>query len=105
MERGDDAEGDHDRNDMRAREREPPQPGKKRLDQASQRRLADPTEAKRGNGDAKLAGGEVGVELGERVLKRLGIPLPLGDQPLNTAAAHRDHRKFGGNEEAVGRHQ
>ena len=82
-----------------------PKPEEKRLDEASQRRLADPAEAKRGNGDAKLAGGEVGVELGERAVERLGVPLPLGDQALNAAAAHRDHRKFGGDEEAVSRHQ
>ena len=78
---------------------------KKRLNEASQRRLADPAEAKRGNGDAELARGEVGVELGDSAVERLGVPLPLGHQPLDAAAAHRDHRKLGGDEEAVGRHQ
>jgi hypothetical protein len=38
-------------------------------------------------------------------LQRLGIRAALGDELGDTAAADRDQRELGGNEEAVGEHE
>ena len=62
MQRGDDGEGDRHRDGMRAGDGKRAETREQRLDQARQRRLADPAKRERRDGDAELAGGEIGVQ-------------------------------------------
>ncbi len=76
--------------------------GQRRFDQMGDRRLADPAQRQRRDGDAELGGREVGVEIVERMLQRLGVHPLGGNQLHHPAAADGDEREFGGDEEAVG---
>jgi len=70
-----------------------------------ERRLADPAERKRGDGDAELSGGEISVEIVDGALEREGVRAPGGNQLGDAAAAHRHQRELSGDEEAVRRHE
>ena len=48
----------------------------RRLDEVGEGRLADPAERQRGDGDAELGRGEVGIEVAEGSLQRAGIGRP-----------------------------
>ena len=67
----------------------------------SERRLADPPQGQRRNGDAKLGRGKVGVELVHGAQQRRGVPPPVGDHFGDSAAADSDEGEFGGDEKAV----
>lgn len=67
-----------------------------------QGRLADPPQRQRGQGDAELRRGEMGVEPVGGALERPGVEPPLVDQFGDPAAPHRDEGEFRRDEEAVG---
>ena len=84
----------------------PGQHVEERRDQMRERRLADPAERQRGDGDAELGRGEIGVEMVDRALSSVwAFAPPVGDELGDAAAAHRHQREFGGDEEAVGGHE
>src|SRR6185369_8643959 len=56
----------------------------------------------RRDGDPELGGGEVGVEIVERLRQCLRVYPFGGNQLRHPAAPHGDERELGGDEEAVG---
>ena len=78
---------------------------KRALDQAGQRRLADPAEAQGGEGDAELGGRDVAVE---RLNGRPGQPsfavAGLGHL-IEPGLPRADQRELRRHEEGVGEHQ
>ena len=80
-------------------------PSKQRLDEIRQGRLADEAKANAGQGDAELRGGDGTAQIGHRGIHRRGALDSLGDQFLDPRLAHRDQRKFSGDEEAVHDHK
>ena len=77
----------------------------RRLDQVREGRLADPAQRQRGHRDPKLAGRDVGVEVADHLLRRLGGAVPLSGELFEARAADGDDRELGGHEEAVRQHQ
>ncbi|MNY42248.1 hypothetical protein D3C86_1771180 [compost metagenome] len=68
-------------------------------------RLADPAQAQRGQGDAQLAGRQVGVQLVVHGAQDVPAPAVLGGQGLDLGGAQPDDGELGGDEEAVEQHQ
>ena len=75
--------------------------GEQRLDQVREGRLADPAQAQRGQGDAQLAGRQVGVELAVHGAQDVSAPAMLAGDGLHLGRAQLDHGEFGGHEETV----
>ena len=81
------------------------QPGEAALDQARERRLADPAEAQGGEGDAELGGRDVAVE---RLYGTTGQPsfaVPGLGQLVEAGLPRADQRELRRHEEGVGQHQ
>jgi hypothetical protein len=66
-----------------------------------ERRFTDPAQRERGNGDAKLCRGQIGIQIVHRTLKGGGIGAARRDKFGNAAAAHGNKGKFCCNEEAI----
>ncbi|OMP13004.1 hypothetical protein COLO4_02447 [Corchorus olitorius] len=75
------------------------------FEQFGEGRLADPAQAQGGQGDAELAGGEVGVELVVHLLEDAPAPAVLLGDGLHAGGAQLDHGELGGDEEAVEQHE
>jgi hypothetical protein len=79
--------------------------GQQRFEQVRERRLTDPAQAQGGEGDAQLAGRQVGVELvvyGAQDAARASRAVGDGFDP---GGAQLDHGELRRNEEAVEQHQ
>ena len=76
-----------------------------RLQDMGERRLADPAQAQRGQGDTQLAGRQVGVELVMHGAQDLPAPAVVFGYRLNPGGAQFDHGKFGRNEKTVEQNQ
>ena len=74
-------------------------------EQMLERGLADDAEADAGDGDAQLACGQVGVEVGHRVAQRARPTAPRVLQLGQLGRAHPGQRELGGDEERVGEHE
>ena len=74
---------------------------KERLDQAGDRRLADPAQRQAGQGDAQLRGGDRVVQMFDRAQDRGSAGAAVVDHLVNAGAAHRHQGKLGRHEECV----
>ena len=98
VDRGDQGEGDRDRE----ADRDPGgEAAEDRLQQLRQRGLAEEADPDRGDRDPDLAGGERLVDLVELLDDRIGAALALLGKLLDFAAATADQRELGRDEEAV----
>src|SRR5690606_22939981 len=79
--------------------------GEQRLDQVGKGRLADPAQAQRGQGDAQLAGRQIGVELMVDGAQDLAAPAVLAGDGLHLGGAQLDHGELGRHEEAIEQNQ
>ncbi|MNQ74369.1 hypothetical protein D3C85_891240 [compost metagenome] len=75
------------------------------LQQVGEGRLADPAEAQGGQGDAQLAGREVGVQLVVYGAQDAPAPAVLVGYGFDAGGAQLDHGELGGHEEAVEQHE
>ena len=75
------------------------------LDQARERRLADPAEAQRGERDAELGGGDVAVERLYRAAGQPSFAIPRPGHLVQPGAPRADQGELGRHEEGVGEHQ
>lgn len=76
-----------------------------RAEQVGEGWLADPAEAEGGQGDAQLAGGEVGVQLVVHGAQDAAAPAVLVGDGFHAGGAQLDHGELGGDEEAVEQHE
>ncbi|MCY1351417.1 hypothetical protein D9M69_376820 [compost metagenome] len=76
-----------------------------RLQQVGEGRLADPAEAQGGQGDAQLAGRQVGVQLVVHGAQDAAPPAVLVGDGFDAGGAQLDHGELGGHEEAVEQHE
>ena len=72
---------------------------------ATKNEIALTSSAQRGEGDAQLAGRQVGVELVVYLAQDVAAPAVLLGDGLYAGGAQLDHGELGGNEEAVEQHQ
>lgn len=72
-----------------------------RLQQVGERRLTDPAQAQGGQGDAQLAGRQVGVQLAVHGTQDLPAPAVLVGDGFDSSRAQLDHGELCGNEKAV----
>ncbi|MCY1532296.1 hypothetical protein D9M68_675610 [compost metagenome] len=75
------------------------------LQQVGEGRLADPAQAQGGQGDAQLAGRQVGVQLVVHGAQDAAPPAVLVGDGLDAGGAQLDHGELGGHEEAVEQHE
>ena len=73
-----------------------------RVDQVCESWLADPAKGEARHRDTELGGGDVRVEVVERIENAVGVGVALSRELLNTCPADADESKLGGYEEAVG---
>jgi len=76
-----------------------------RRQQRRNRRLADPTEAERGHGDAELAAGEISFDMAEDVLDQPRAEAVFLDHGVDAEAAALHQREFGGDIKGVSSEQ
>ncbi len=70
-----------------------------------ERRLTDPAETQRSQGDAELAGGQISIELKVHGTQDMPTPaMPTGNR-FHLGGAQFDHSELGGDEEAVEQHE
>ena len=81
------------------------QPAEAALDQPGERRLADPAEAQRGEGDAELGGGDVAVERLYRAAGQPSFAIPGPGHLVQPGAPSADQCELGRHEEGVREHQ
>ena len=106
VQRGDQGEGDRDRDAVGGGSRDARREARQqRLDQIGERRLADPTEGERGDGDAELRGSQVGVEVVDRPLQRGSVPATGSDEFRDASAPHGDQTELGADGKAVCRNE
>src|SRR5690606_17502603 len=76
-----------------------------RFEQVGKGRLADPAETQRGERDAELAGGEIGIHLAVDARKYFTAPSILLRNRLDAGLSQLDQAEFGRHEETVEEHQ
>jgi hypothetical protein len=99
VEEGDDGEGDGEREGVQHRLGDAPLEGD--FQQVRDGGFAQPAERERGERDAELGGGNVGVQVVNQAQEPLGSLVARARQRRNAGAAHTDQRKFGRDEKAV----
>lgn len=72
-----------------------------RFQEFGEGRLADPAQAQGGQGDAQLAGGQVGVQLVVNLAQDGAAPAVLLGDGFHAGGAELDHGELGGDEEAI----
>ena len=82
-----------------------PQRLEKRSEQRRDRGLADPAEAERGHGDAKLAARQIGLDVVHHASQQACAKAVLLDHDLDAKAAAFHQRELGRHVEGVGRKQ
>jgi len=100
MQRGDDDEADGDGNAVDGRLGQADRQ-QRTLDELGDGGLAQPAQGERGQRDAQLAGGEVGVHVVGHEFGVLGAGAVLVDEDLHLGLAHPHERELGGDEESV----
>ena len=81
------------------------QPGKQRLDQMRQRRLADPAQAQAGQRDAQLRRRDKAIGIFNGPLHGFGARIAARHSFGNARLAHADQAELRGHKEAVDQHQ
>ncbi len=76
-----------------------------RLDDRSERRLADPAEAQARHRDAQLRRGNVAIRPAHRAADRTRAAVTFRDQLIDARLAHRHDRELCGDEERIGEDQ
>ncbi len=103
MERGD--QGERHRSLCRARRERPDQGLHGRLDQMGEDGLADEAERDAGHRDAELGGGDVVVQVAERLADPARRTAALGGELLDAGAPGRDEGELGGDEDRIEQQQ
>ncbi len=81
------------------------QPTESIANQPSERRLTDPAEAERCEGDAELSSGDVAVERLNRASRQPSFAIPGAGELIEPRPARRHQRELGGHEEGVGEYE
>lgn len=75
------------------------------FEQVGEGRLTDPAQAQRSQGDAQLAGRQVGVQLLVHGAQDVSAPAVTAGNGFHLGGAQLDHGELGGDEEAVEQHE
>ncbi len=102
---GNDEEGGEESDAVDQRRRVDAGHGQQRFEQVRECRLADPAKPQRGQGDAQLAGGQVGIQLFMHRAQDLAAPAMLAGDSLDLGRAQLDHGELGRDEESVEQYQ
>ena len=98
-------EGDGQAHRVQHRRRRAEHADQQRLEQARERRLADPAQGQARQRDAELRRRQVGVEVREHVLGEPGAAVAFAELDLDLRRPHLDQRELRGDEEAVQDHE
>ncbi|MNE13964.1 hypothetical protein D3C80_1068200 [compost metagenome] len=101
----DDEEGDEERDRLDQLGAVHAEIGQQWFQQVGEGGLTHPAQAQRGEGDAQLAGRQVGVELVVNLAQDVATPAVLFGDGLYACSAQLDHGELCSNEEAVEQHQ
>ena len=105
VQEGDHAERDHEGHAVDQLFVGDAEQGEGRFEDAGKSRFADPAQAQRGQGDAQLAGRQIGVELAMDFVEDAAAQAAAFRNRAHAGFAKGDDAEFGRHEEAVQRHQ
>jgi hypothetical protein len=104
VQRREDEKADQERSGVQHRRRQPCGL-EDRLEERSDRRLADPAKTQRRHGDAKLTGRQIGFEILHDLLREAGAAVATLCQGVNTESACLHQGELCRDEERIGRQQ